>query len=218
MMNDLLNQLRNTPRLRMGIALILGMAWLYGVLLLRDEVDAQNQRFRNSTQVLGRLKAQLAEPQWVTRAPAARTLAVQLEGKLWQAPTPGLAQATLQDWLTKSMAKAGIATPQITVAAVEEAPPGTVAPTDPVAPTDADAMADLWKIKAKMSFELNPPVLMDFLATLETHERQTTVRTLIIRKEPAPRVELETLNYFQKQSSTSDNPPTQRPPPMGKLP
>lgn len=219
MMADFLNQLRTNPRLRMGLVLIIAIAWLYGVLTLRDEVKAQNQRFRASNLAIGRLQAQLAEPEWTSRAPAARALAVQLESKLWQAPTPGLAQAAYQDWVTITMVKAGITSPQVTVSVVEEA-----AGSNAGAPADAtatpDALADLWKLKAKLYFEFNPPALMDFLATMENNDRQTVVRTLTIRKEPTPRVEMELIAYFQKQkpANGATGTPAAMPPSAPKLP
>ncbi len=209
MMDNLLNQLRANARLRVGMVLIIAVGWLYGVLTLRDEVNDQTQRFRSSTQAIARLKAQLAQTDWGTRAVAARAMAVQLEGKLWQAPTPGLAQAALQDWLMKAMAKAGIANPQVTVATVEETGAGNGASTqssDPAAPNEANDPADLWKIKAKLNFEFNPTTLMDFLAALETNDLQTTVRLLTARKDPAPRVEMELLAYFQKQKAAKSGP------------
>lgn len=198
MMADFLIQLRSNPRLRIGLVLIIAIAWLYGVLTLRDEVNAQNQRFRSTTLAIARLKAQLAEPEWTTRATAARALAVQLESKLWQAPTPGLAQAAYQDWITISMVKSGITSPQVTVSVVEEAT-GSNAGSTTDATVAPDTLADLWKLKAKLNFDFNPPALMDFLATLENNDRQSVVRTLTVRKEPTARVEVELIAYFQKQ-------------------
>lgn len=211
MMADLLNQLRANARLRAGLALIIAIAWLYGVLTLREEVQAQNQRFRSANLAVNRLKAQLAEPEWPARATTARALAVQMEGRLWQAPTPGLAQAAYQDWLTISMVKAGITNPQIAVSVVEEAAAAGNAADAKTAP---DTLADVWKLKAKMQFEFNPPALMDFLAALENHERQSVVRQLTVRKEPAPRVEMELTAYFQKQKTA----PGATPPAGAKLP
>ena len=201
MMADLLNQLRANARLRMGLVLIIAIAWLYGVLSLRDEVQAQQQRFRSSHLAIQRLQAQLAEPEWPARASAARALAVQMEGRLWQAPTPGLAQAAYQDWLTLAMVKAGNSGPQITVTVVEEA--AAAQPTD--APAAPDALNDVWKLKAKVFFDFNPPALMDFLAALESHERQSIVRQLTLRREPSPKVEMELNAYFQKQTQANGN-------------
>ena len=153
MMADLLSQLRTNARLRIGLVLIIAIAWLYGVLTLRDEVQAQQQRFRSSHLAIARLQAQLAEPEWANRSTAARALAVQLENKLWQAPTPGLAQAAYQDWLTIAMVKAGVANPQITVSVVEEAAPGSSA-----GPADSsgapDALADVWKLRCQAELRI----------------------------------------------------------------
>lgn len=204
MMDDFLTQLRGNPRLRWGIALIVGIAWLYGILLLRDEVADQTLRYRSATQAIARLQAQLAQPEWADRATAARAMAVQLEGRLWQAPTPGLAQSAYQDWVTATLVKAGINNPQVTVTVVEDAPAAGATGAAPLTAAAAPAVAaptDLWKIKAKLNFEFNAPALMDFLARLESHEKQTVVNTLTARKEPAPRVDMEVVAYFQKQTA-----------------
>ena len=201
MMADLLTQLRANARLRVGLALIIAIAWLYGVLTLRDEVQAQSQRYRNDHLAIARLTNQLAEPEWPARASTARALAVQMEGRLWQAPTPGLAQAAYQDWLTVAMVKAGITAPQVTVTVVDEAAPAPQAD----ATAAPDALTDVWKLKARVLFEFNPPALMDFLAGLENHERQSVVRQLTVRREPSPRVEMELTAYFQKQGSANGN-------------
>lgn len=204
MMDDFLTQLRGNPRLRWGIALIVGIAWLYGILLLRDEVADQTLRYRSATQAIARLQAQLAQPEWADRTTAARAMAVQLEGRLWQAPTPGLAQSAYQDWVTATLVKAGINNPQVTVTVVEDAPAAGSTSAAPLTAAAAPAVAaptDLWKIKAKLNFEFNAPALMDFLARLESHEKQTVVNTLTARKEPAPRVDMEVVAYFQKQTA-----------------
>ena len=205
MMDDLLTQLSDNPRLRWGLALIVGMAWLYGVLVLRDEVADSQQRHRSATQAIARLQTQLAQPEWVGRAVSARAMAVQLEGKLWQAPTPGLAQSAYQDWLAGTLVKSGIGSPQITVAVVEDAPtaqgaaPGVSALVVGDAPAMSATPADVWKVKAKVTFEFNAPTLMDLLARLENHEKQTVINTLTVRKEPVPRAEMEVIAHFQKQ-------------------
>ena len=95
MLKNFFNQLRNNPRLRWGIALIIGIAWLYAVLLLRDSLQEQTQQHRSAAQNITRLRVQLAQPEWAERVAPAKVMAVQLEGKLWQAATPGLAQAAL---------------------------------------------------------------------------------------------------------------------------
>jgi hypothetical protein len=59
---------------------------------------------------------------------------------------------------------------------------------------------------------------MAFLAALEANEQQTTVRILTVRKEPAPRVEMELLNYFQKQKPASSGSANTAAKPAGAIP
>jgi len=206
MFDNLLSQLRDNPRLRWGVALIIGIFWLYSILLLRDSLQQQTQQHRATAQALARLQAQLAQPQWTTRVTPAKVMAVQLEGKLWQAATPGLAQAAFQDWLNASMAKAGISKPQISVTVLEEAAPNAAAQnlgSSPTSSPPSSTPADLWKLKAKLSLEFNAPSLMSFLTLIENHDKQIIVAALNVRKEPSPRVDMELYGYFQKPAAPS---------------
>ena len=203
MLNNFFNQLRNNPRLRWGIALIIGIAWLYAVLLLRDSLQEQTQQHRSAAQNITRLRVQLAQPEWAERVAPAKVMAVQLEGKLWQAATPGLAQAALQDWLNAELLKVGINKPQINVTVLEETPVNNPSPNQE---TGAATPADLWKIKAKLSFETTPASLMDFLSQIELYEKQVVVGGLTLRKEPTPRAEMELFGYFQKPAAANAKP------------
>lgn len=198
MLDNFLNQLRDNPRLRWGMSLIIGMLWLYAVLLLRDNLHDQTQQHRMAAQTIARLHAQLAQPEWVARMEQAKILKVQMEGRLWQAPTSGLAQAAFQDALNAAMAKTGATNLQITVTVLDE----TVAnATDQSASPDTTTPADLWKIKAKLAFDFSMPGLLEFLNLVENHQQQIIVGAFNVRKEPAPHVEMELYGYFQKQAA-----------------
>ncbi len=199
MFDDLLNELRSNPRLRSGIALIIGIFWLYGLLVLNETLHEENQRNQAATQTRARLQALLAQPEWQSRAMAAQATAVQLEGRLWQAPTTGLAQAAFQDWLSATMIQAGIARPQIAVTVADEIAPVASSQGANVA---GSTPPGLWKVTAKLGFESNAPALLNFLNLLENNEKQIVVATLNVRKEPAPRVEMELSGYFQRQDAS----------------
>lgn len=201
MLDNFLNQLRNNPRLRWGVILIVGITWLYGILLLRETLQEQEQEHRAAAQSISRLRAQLAQPEWIERVAPARDMAMQLEGRLWQAPTSGLAQAAFQDWLNAAMIKAGVARPQITVTVLDEA--GT---NNQNQDSGTPPPSDLWKIKAKLSFDFSPATLLDFMGRIEGNEKQIITGALNVRKEPAPRVEMELFSYFQKQSTPATKP------------
>lgn len=201
MLDNFLSQLRNNPRLRWGMTLIVGIIWLYGILLLRETLQEQEQQHRSTAQSISRLRLQLTQPEWMERVAPARDMAMQLEGRLWQAPTSGLAQAAFQDWLNATMVKAAVTRPQIIVTVLDDAgannqnqDPGTATPSD------------LWKIKAKLSFDFSQATLLDFMGRIEGNEKQVITGALNVRKEPAPRVEMELFGYFQKQSAPATKP------------
>lgn len=203
MLTNFLTQLRDNPRLRWGIALIVGISWLYAILVLRDNLQEQTRQHHATALAIVHLRAQLAQPEWLSRVTPARTMSVQMEGRLWQAPTSGLAQAAFQDWLNVAMIKAGVTRQQITVTVIDEI--AANAPNQNQA-TDSTTPADLWKIKAKLGFDYSAPTLLEFLSKIESHEKQIIVGTLNVRKEPMSHVEMELYGYFQKQATPATKP------------
>lgn len=214
MSNTLITQLRDNPRLRWGIVLIAGIFWLYGILLLRETLQEKNQQYNAAAQSVARLRTQLTQKEWLTRVAPAKAMAVQLEGKLWQAPTSGLAQAAFQDALNTVMAKAGVTHPQITVTVMDEIADSAAIAKSPEpnqeagAGTSADAVtpADLWKIKAKLGFDFNAATMLAYMKQIENNDQQIVVGMFSIRKEPTPHVEMELYGYFQKQAQHSTKP------------
>lgn len=206
MLNNFLNDLRTNSRLRLWLALIVGAIGLYGVLLLRDALNSAEQQQRVVAQSVTRLRAQLAQPEWLERLPPAKILAVQLESRLWQAPTAGLAQAALQDWLNATLLQSQATKPQITVTVIDEvvmSGESSPAAAAPLAAADGNPSTppDLWKIKAKVGFDFTPASLLAFLSRIENYDKQLIVDALNVRKEPLSHVEVELLAYFQKQTT-----------------
>lgn len=210
MFDNLTQSLRDNPRLRWGVALIVGLFWLYGILLLQEDLDERNRQRIAVAQTNARMQAQAAQPEWTTRHIPAKTLTVQLESQLWRAPTPGLAQAAFQDWLNTTLQQAGVAKLQVTVTVMQDGPgPSPRADSEPMGqPGPAATPEDLWKIRAKINFEAPHPMLLAALSRIETHEKKIVVSALNIRTEqpPVPRVELELLGYFQKQLPPTPGP------------
>lgn len=196
MIDNILNELRDKPRLRWGVVLIIGIFWLYANLLLRETLQEQEQQHRAAAQSILRLRAQLAQPEWIARVMPAKNMVVQLEERLWQAPTAGLAQAAFQDWLNAATTQTGILRPQITVTATDE-----ITANAPSQNEATNTPADLLKISAKLRFEFNAQKLTEFMSMIESQKKQITVVMLNARKEPAPHVEMELHGYFQKQAS-----------------
>lgn len=207
MLNEVLNNLRCNPRLRLWLALIVAVIGFYGILVLRDALQEAEQQQRSVALGITRLRAQLAQTEWLQRLPAAKIVAVQLEGRLWQAPTAGLAQAALQDWLNTALMQAKATKTQVTVTVIDEIARTGVDGNTPASLSTASATtdgtpatpSDLWKIKAKVGFDFTAPSLLEFLNRIENHDKQIVLISLNVRKDPPSHVELELLTYFQKQ-------------------
>lgn len=209
MWTDLLNHLRGNPRLRWWLALIVGVMGLYGVLLLHDALQVAERQYNGLAQSISRLEAQSRQTEWLARVAPAKAVAVQLEGRLWQAPTAGLAQAALQDWLSAALVDAKATKPLISVTVLDEIATGSAdggagssgqPNPSPGAGGAAATPPDLWKVKAKLGFDYTAPTLLALLSRIENNDKQLIVDVLTVRKEPLAHVELEVMAYFQKQA------------------
>ena len=184
----------DNTRLRWGLAVIVGLMWLYGVLLLRDELAQKTVEHNTMARSLARLQAELAQPEWTERVKSAKALSVQLESRLWQAPTSGLAQAAFQEWLKAAQTQAGLKGAQITGVAVDEA-----ASDSDTGAAASPGLKGLRKVSAKLRFEFAPATLLAFLNLVEAGDKRTVVSTLLVRREPQPVAEMEIVAWFQKQ-------------------
>lgn len=190
--------------MRWGLWVILGISWLYAILLLRDQVRDQTDQYANIAKKVARLQTEVQHQAWLERVEPAKILRVQMESRLWQASTSGLAQAAFQDWLNQIFLQAAVGRPSITLSALDEKTPEK---TDEVENNGETAAVpvDLWKVKAKLEFDFNPPAFLSLMTLIGGHDKKTVIESLVIRKEPFPRVEAVVAAYFQKQKP-ADNP------------
>lgn len=200
MLNEFLNQIRANPRLRIGIWLILGILWLYGVLELRDYLQEVQDKHRAAAERVSRMQVQKSQTDWLTRVGPAKTMAANMENRLWHASSSGLAQAIVEDWLQSTLTNAGASQPQFKVVVVEEAnQAGDEGKTMP---------SDLWKVRANLSFGINPANFAGVLSKIEFSERQVVIETMKIRNEAVPRVDMQIITYVQqKEDVKQDNKP-----------
>lgn len=171
-------QWQQSPLLRWGgLGIVLILAY-YSVLVLDDaraEAEAEVGRLQQQTL---RLEQLLQEKNWPERAEAARSLRVQLETRLWQASTPGLAQAELQSWLERSLRKAGLADYRVSVEVL-----------------DAEAAPRHWTLGATLQGPLDPPALYRLLQAIESHQKLTVVEQLDIEPRAGGYVTLRVRAY-----------------------
>ena len=192
MFDQLLSQLRENPRLRWGLWSIAAILWLYGILLMRDALQENTVQYESALKRAVALQAKGGEKAWLERAEQARLLRVELDGRLWRAATPGLAQAAFQDWLNQSLLQAAIARPAITLA---ESGGGEKEAGDAAA---AGMPEGIWPVKAKLEFDFDPKTFLALTRRLAENPQKVAVESLSIRLEPSPRAEATLVAYFHK--------------------
>jgi hypothetical protein len=181
----LLAGVKANPRLRLGLWLIIGIAWLYGLLLLRDEALHAASEHQTLAKKVARIQAQARQTEWMDRVEPAQALQLQLESRLWRENTIGLAQ---QASLTRSV---------VTVAAQEESSPEKNA----AGATAANLDGGIWKVSAKVGFDFTPKGLYALMGRLAGHDKRIVVETLVIRGAPSPRAEMVLVAHFQKPAA-----------------
>lgn len=187
-------ELKANPRLRLGLWAILGIFWLYLLLLLRDELHHAAGEHLALAKKVARAQALASQTEWEQRIEPAWALQVELEGRLWQAGTLGLAQAAVQDWLNQAVQQDGLARPISSVAAQEEAASDKSFTED----QEQSMAADLWKVSAKLSFDFTPRKFYALMGRLYGADKQIVVESLSIRGAPVPRAEMVLSAHFQK--------------------
>lgn len=172
---------RRNLRLRLGVLALAVILAGYAALVLNDELKplrAEHQRLR---QQLAGVRTLAEQRFWEERLNAARTLRVQLEGRLWQAESRGLANADVQNWVNAQLKAAKIVATRIQVEPARELVdhPG------------------LWEVTARIEGPLTLANLRELLRGLEGDPRLTVIERLEAQGSP-PRFALGLKAYFQK--------------------
>lgn len=196
-LSPLMAGVKDNPRLRLGLWLVVGIFWLYGLLLLRDEARLATSEHQTLARKVARMQAQSNQSEWKARVEPAMALQLELESRLWHEGTIGLAQATFQDWLNQAVLQSTLTRAVVTVAAQEE----SASENTSAAKTESGLNRDLWKVSAKVAFDFAPKGLYALLGRLEGHDKQIIVESLVVRSLPTPRAEMVLVAYFQKPAA-----------------
>lgn len=163
----------------------LGLAvWLSIVLALSNQIDAESGRRRAVSADIARFTAISRDNTWESRAQQARALRVQLEGRLWTAATPGLAEAGFESWLRDLLQRRGIEVQQIQIARV----PLTTDSNPSAAP---NALTGLERMTAKVISSFKSRGLVEAAADISEYDRVLMIDRLIIRTGRNARMEMD---------------------------
>lgn len=92
-------ELDRSPRLRLGVWLIVGLLLVVGLTVQSDRLAAATTAYAEETRLLAGAQTALARTDWPELLAAERAVHDTLAARSWQAATEGLAQAQLQQAL-----------------------------------------------------------------------------------------------------------------------
>jgi hypothetical protein len=178
------------------LAGVVAVLWIYLAISLREMAIAKTQQYIGLERQIAKTRQQASQEDWPKRLESIKLLQVELEGRLWQNSTQGLAQAAFQDWLTQATIRATLGRPAVTMLPLDDrADSGDKASSAPNTATQS------WKVRAKVEFDFTPPGLMNLLRQITMSPQQIVVESLTIRKEPVPRVDMLLVANVQKTAA-----------------
>ncbi len=186
----LISELRNNTRLRLGVWFIIGLSFSYSIMLLNDYQIKKQQSYKAVVERLSQLKTIANQSKWTDRAIEIQQLRKQLQSKLWQANTKGLAQATFQQWLRTVSKKIDVKRLQV----------------DPA--LDVAKYTDIWQVTAKLRGQFNKQDLAELLLKIATHSSIVVTEMLdVYESKDHLKFVIILKSYFRKvpNSSVNDN-------------
>ena len=185
-MSGWLDELRRKPRLRAGLAGVLALVWLLGLLELSDALDAAHKERARLSEEVARLRSVGAEKRWPALREQTEARLADHRSLAWREESEGRMQAMLQDWLREQLASVGVQPRELVV---------TVLPARSVSPSangrKAELPADMRIARARVSFEFKPDALHQILARLPASRRWIWVSRMAVDNDSQRMVELE---------------------------
>jgi hypothetical protein len=161
---NIVQELRQNTRLRIGVELIFCILAIYSLLVLGDyqaKVESSYSEIANQFLQLQRVTAQT---EWKERAEQAHNLRVELEDKLWISNSKGLAEANFQAWLLMQAKIAQIEEPSLKTESTSEIDNGK-----------------LWRVVGKMEGKFSSNSLNQLLFALSQHPQIIVIERVDIQ-------------------------------------
>ena len=173
-------QWRDNPRLRIGGWLILCIVAWYTVSLIEEQRQQLIAQQQASSKRLHKLQNISTQDYWPARARETAAALATLEGQVRRVDSPGLAEADLQGRLARGIKQAGLTKIRTKVAKALPVPdrPG------------------LWRVSARLEggFVLNPVVQL--LAGIESHQNLQWVTAFSVTDTQRPKFALDCDAYY----------------------
>lgn len=190
-MNKWLDELRSKPLLRAGLAAVVALLWLLGLLELSDARDASRKEQFGLSDEVAQLRTVGGEQQWPALRDQAQARLADYQSLAWREESEGRMQAMLQDWLRAQLATAGVQPRELVVTVL---PAGNQSTAE--RGRKSPLRADMRIARARMSFEFKPDTLHQVLASLPASRRWIWVSRLSVDNDARRMVELEVEALF----------------------
>jgi len=199
---EALAQLQSSRILRWGLVLVVVLLWSEGLARLDAYSLLKQEEGRQARGEVARLQALQREQAWPARREEARRLLDLQERLLWQAPSAGLAEAALQDWMRGISAKVGVGVKDLQVSRVAAVPKAL-----------PQARAELGAMRVQLVGEFRRLPVLALLQEVALHERGLVVdRLLLMPASQPPLFELELRAATLLVAPGPAAPPREKPP------
>ncbi len=158
---------RHNTRFRLGGWTVLLIIMTYAILMIHDYDKSLRTLSCDIAKRLRRLQMISLEKEWVQRVETAKAVNVQMESRLWQADSRGLAQAAVQLWLDKVLKDSQMADVRLRV--------------EPV--IDIQENKHVWQVPATIEGPFDKKKLHNLLKLIETNSFLVSVEQLDIVKQ-----------------------------------
>lgn len=172
---------RKNPRIHLGILAIIVILLLGLWFRIGDSHRDAQKQVADHAQQIAILRRLAGQNEWKVRLENVQHLRVQLESRLWEAESDGLAQANYQDLITRLGQFANLPRVDVRVEII-----GTTA-----------ANHTYRQMAATVSGPFTPQGLEKFLASLESDGHMLVVDRLRIETAPVPRFEMQLSTYLR---------------------
>jgi hypothetical protein len=171
---------RKNPRTHLGILAILAIL-LLGLWFRIDDSHREAQgRIEADAQQLSGLRRLAGQTEWQARRDRVQRLRVQLESRLWEAESDGLAQANFQNLITRLGKEANLPRADVKVELIGA----------------TTASQGYRQMSATVTGPFNAPSLQKFLAKLDADGHMLVVDRLRIETASVPRFEMLLSTYL----------------------
>jgi hypothetical protein len=180
-------QWANNVRLRTGIWLVVGLCWVYGLLVISDWTAAREvelSAYRDEMQTLEPVARSAS--QWAGREKELVEATDRLRALSWPGSERGIIEATVQDWLRAATTKAGLSLREIRILS-ELGPSIPVSGSRPIRPAALEQRLPE-PIRLRVVMEFRRQEAMAWLVEWGRQEPLIVVDRLVIRTQTQPAV------------------------------